>query len=872
MTAILRRRSLRNGALALAFAALVLGLTAPATQATAVPGGSGVDISLPATSSQVTVSGRGAFADMKFTVNQTRNLVNQAVSVKWTGGSPTIASPQPYSGNVVQIMQCWGDDDGTTPENPGPPPEQCQWGGLQSTFGNTNLGLLYPSGFILSRVESVRGWPNASTADGVLDPATGYIWRPFRSVDGTVIASHFDPTFNPDIVGGNYWLNPFFNAYTTNEIANGKTGPDGNGMSLFEVQTGLEAPGLGCAQRLVVAGATKTPKCWMVIVPRSTPTVENLGTPFAANAEQFGTVSSPLSPSVWRHRISIPLEFNSLDTSCNINASDRRMVGSELSLLAVASWQSSLCQNTKLPPYTYGIVPDAAARKQIVTPTSGSAGMAITSRPIASADADPASPIVYAPVTASAIVIGFNVERTSRLDASDAERQLEGTAVANLNLTPRLVAKLLTQSYRFQVQSFTKVDYPWIQANPSDLSQDPDFIQFNPEFSMLRTQNSKNFGGLVLPSRTADATRQVWEWVLADPEAKAWLDGAADQWGMKVNPVWSTSAIVNPTGVAFAADGSPDSFPKNESYCYQAPTLAGNPPVVPPALCGTDLLPYSQGYRDGARATRVADDGAKTNPNNFAISSDQFWKRNGPQLAGTRSILSLTDAPSASRFGVQMARLSRAGDNGANRSFIAPDAAGISAGVDAMAPKDERAVREPDPKATAPTAYPLTTLAYAAVKPLSLDTAARSEYASFLDFVAGDGQLPGLEPGRLPQGYAPLPLPLRNQTADAAKTVRSLQPAAASSNDDGSMAYSTYTPVTPILAADTNAPAPAQAVVAAVEKGGGDLPLVLTPIVAVARNRFVVPILAGLALFGALMALEVSRRPRRIVPSSDGDA
>ena len=863
MSLMIRNRVVRNSVLAVVFASFVAVLTAPATQATAVPGSAGTDISLPATPSQVTVSGRNEFADMRFTVNQTRSLVNQAVSVTWTGGNQTIESPQPYSGNVVQIMQCWGEDDGSVPGNPGPPPEQCQWGGVASQYGNAALSVLYPFGFMLTRIETVTNWPNGPASTGFREAATGFIWRPFRAVDGTVVNSHYDPSFNPDVASGNYWLNPYFNSYTTNEVTNGKIGRDGEGQALFEVQTGLEAPGLGCAQRIAVGGASTTPKCWMVIVPRGTPSSENVGTPFATDAELTGVVTSPLAPSAWRNRVAIPLEFNSLDTSCDIGDADRRIVGSELSLAAVASWQSTLCQSTSLPPYTYGIVADGAARKQIVSPTEGAAGMAVVSAPLAPADLDARSPVIYAPLAASSLVIGFSFERTSKLSASDAQKELEALPVAEINLTPRLVAKLLTQSYRFQVQSFARVDYPWLGTNPSDLSQDPDFHQFNPEFAVLRTQNSKNFGGLVLPSRNADATRVVWQWILSDPEAKAWLDGAPDQWGMKVNPVWSTSSATNPNGSGFASDGAPDSFPKSEPYCYQAPSIPGSPPIVPPALCGPDLLPYAQGYREAARAARIADDGARTNPNNFAASPDQFWKRNGPQLAGTRSILALTDSPSAARFGVQMARLSRAGDNGVGRRFIAPDVAGIAAGVDAMTPKSERTVREVDPLAAAPSAYPLSVLSYAMVKPLNLDPAARSEYASFLEFAAGDGQISGIEPGRLPQGYAPLPQALRTQTVEAAQTVRTLQPTVAPVTETTNFDLST--PVRPRAITPPTLPAVVPIVDAT---GAGDSPLLLTPIVAVARSRFVIPILAGVALFSLLMIAEITRRPRRSISSS----
>ena len=98
-------------------------------------GSQGIDTTLPATDSQVTVNGRGAFANMAFTVNQTRKLGNQAISITWTGGTPTIKGPNRFGEHFVQMMQCWGDDDGTNLANPGPPPEQCEQGATSGKFG-----------------------------------------------------------------------------------------------------------------------------------------------------------------------------------------------------------------------------------------------------------------------------------------------------------------------------------------------------------------------------------------------------------------------------------------------------------------------------------------------------------------------------------------------------------------------------------------------------------------------------------------------------------------------------------------------------------------------------------------------------------------
>src|SRR5262245_61955799 len=95
------------------------------------PGMQGTDTALPLTDSAVTVTGRGQFANLTITVNQTHDLVNQAVSVTWTGGTPTEPSQRSrFGSHFLQVMECWGDDDGEFAENPGPPPEQCVWGGV----------------------------------------------------------------------------------------------------------------------------------------------------------------------------------------------------------------------------------------------------------------------------------------------------------------------------------------------------------------------------------------------------------------------------------------------------------------------------------------------------------------------------------------------------------------------------------------------------------------------------------------------------------------------------------------------------------------------------------------------------------------------
>ena len=259
-----------------------------ASAADPVAGTQGIDTSLPPTVSEETESGRDRFAELRVTVNQTRNLTNQAISVTWSGATPTVQGPGRFAAHFIQIMQCWGDDDGSVPSNPGPPPEQCVYGADISTPGGLPSGL-YPPGFALSRLISRRTWDNFDPAVGVLEPETTNVWRAFRAVDGTEIGSHEDPDFNP-IRGGSSWLNPYFNYVTTNEIGASPTQPNGAGSELFQVDTGVESSGLGCGQRLLPdgLGGLKAPKCWLVVVPRGAPTDENATTPYASQADQRG--------------------------------------------------------------------------------------------------------------------------------------------------------------------------------------------------------------------------------------------------------------------------------------------------------------------------------------------------------------------------------------------------------------------------------------------------------------------------------------------------------------------------------------------------------------------------------------------------------
>jgi hypothetical protein len=881
---------------------LVLFVTVPGIQpgagaaADPVVGSQGVVTSLPATASAVTVSGSGAYAGLKVTVNQTANLVDQAVSVSWTGGTQTTSTSQ-FQANYLQIFECWGDPQSTDPAtttDPGPLPSQCQFGGeatSSSAYPVSGAGSEY------SRIISQHGWstfppdcdfptgqptPAACSALGYFDPTQNYLVEPFDAVDGTVIGQQADYNYNLDPYAPKpFWLNPYFRYGTSNEVDFARTYADGTGTQLFQVQTGLQAPGLGCGQQLQkVAGGTKVPQCWLVVVPRGTPAEEN-----PANVVSDSVTTSPLSPAAWANRIAVPLSFNPVGSSCAINATASQILGNEAASSAVDSWQPALCDQAGSPSYSYIESTDDQARQNIVSPTYGSAGMSVATYPADPSETTPTNPIVYAPVTLSGVAVAFNIQRVPAQSGGTGEQALSGTQVQNLYLTPRLMAKLLTQSYQAQFQDITAkkpAGYGWALHNPIDLFTDPDFLQWNPEFKDLSTTQAIDAGTALVEEPTSDAATEVWKWILADPEARAWLDGTPDD-GMVVNPLYSINPKLNPSGVAFDSS-TLNEYPKSDPYCYSTGQTVVGPPSAPARkLCILDWSPYSLTLQAAAQATGAANDGAKTTFN-LAGTADTAWSANGPQVPGTHFVISITDTPSAARYGLQTASLSRSGDDGATRSFVAPDAAGLIAGEQSDVPSAVSGVLVPDPSTTATGAYPLTLLSYASTAPETLTTAERTLYTNFILFAIGNGQTSGVEPGQLPPGYVPLPGALRLEALNATNSILHppAEPTDATTTGDtggGSNASSTGSPATTAFNGDTSAAAGDQTSSEASgtgssspAKGSGSaaLGLIRTSSLSVGRIRYLLPLLLLIGVGAGLGSLALARSNRLATSAPPG--
>lgn len=637
------------------------------------------------------------FKNLEVTVSQTENLVNQGIRITWKGGKPTSAGD--YSTNYLQIMQCWGDDPA------GPVQQQCQWGAPNNTIGNL-------AGTSAGTRDLVEGEDpqQAYTSEIMRQPPRGSTQRifgfPFISVkDKATDKPHFD-------TGG------FFSSATTNEVTAARTGQDGTGSVSFETQTTLEQPHLGCG---AVLASGEARSCWLVIVPRGE---YNLDGSLAANASASGRVlGSPLSESAWKNRIVVKLGFQAVAASCPIGNNERRIVGSEVIADAFTSWQGTLCGTGTT--YGFSQIGDSEGRRQIVADIEGGSKFAVVTDPLDSATAGDKS-IAYAPLANSAIVIGYNIDYSLKANAPNVAKN--GTQVTDLVLNARLVAKLLTQSYRIDVPGLGASD-PVISANPRSLVTDPEFLSLNPEFVGFTSSSIPD--GLLVSLGSSDANAHVWSWLRADPLAAAFLAGDSDEWGMKINPQYATLGL---------ATALTDSFPKADLTTFRVA------PAPEPGFGTLDLRPYMNDMHEAAYRALKSDANVK-------IAWDEtkappVYVSNGPQLPGQRFMLALTDAPSAERFGLSTARLV----NGAGQA-VGANATSITKAIGAMTESTFPGVRLDNPTARTLGAYPLSMPAYAAINVCDSPKGELTDYAKLLEYAIGAGQVSGDAKGQLPSGF-----------------------------------------------------------------------------------------------------------------------
>ncbi|MFD7862566.1 hypothetical protein ACFV4U_09800, partial [Streptomyces sp. NPDC059783] len=686
----MNRRRLMAGTGAL-LAALVLALLPlPATTAPARAD----------SGSAVTVSGRKGpyddFSKLRVTVHQTKQLRGQGVRITWTGGRGTTTG---FAYNYLQIMQCWGDDPS------GPTREQCQFGaGMSPSLGGNWTGL--------RQIGAGAVDPEEKTYVGNGPGGESYV--PFRPADG-----------GPATVSSRDWT--YFATLDSNEEPFAVTQADGTGEFTFQMQSGQEASQLGCGNEMKKAGGTTTRPCWLVVVPRGEHEVDGGPGPSGNRLE-----TSPLTATNWAQRLVVPLSFQPVGTTCPTDRAERRVIGSELVTEAMSAWQPVLCGTSGGATYAFTQSGEEHVRDTLARPTAGSPHLGFTVGPLPPPDEGGA---VHAPVAVSGLVVGFFVE-------------MPGSGrLASMNLTPRLIAKMLTSSYQKGVVNRIREVPEHLKGNPVSLFHDEEFRKLNPVFETW--PNSLAPSNLVVQLDNSDTSAMLWQWLRSDREAREFLAGAPDPWGARVNPYFKDLHLDTDTSV--------DDFPKADPTVV---TLTVGPQSV--TYGNDEIAPYVQDMHEGALRTRRGNAGATTTAVPGPDNSPQTPAKlvNTPPQAGQRMVLALVDAASAARYGLQTAAL-----RNADGTFVAPTPASLLAGVGAM--RDTSGVLAPNPGGAKGAAYPLASVVHAAAY-TTARAAERKDYAGLIRYAAGPGQTPGLAPGLLPPGYAPLPEALRTRALAAA--------------------------------------------------------------------------------------------------------
>ncbi len=753
----------------------------------------------------------GALSDFKnlsITVGQSTDLVDQTLRVSYQGMASTTGTGASGESNFLQVMQCWGADPNA------------------ANFRNTCAFGAWASSGINNAPATLLG-----NAGAGLDVTARPSNVPFTAPDGT--------SSTADLGHEDNGIRQYFNSTTGNEqdfVTIPNDGGSNSGFTLFNAQSAATAPWLGCGNPTSSQGAGNN--CWLVVVPRGTHSGSISGDATQCESSVFGDsgygtvtgdqVGSPLSTdcSYWSDRIVVPLTFTPIASHCADGSQEVNTNGSMLLDGAMHSWQQALCSTGAS---TYNIANNAGAltRAQLL---SGQVGLAFIGEPVTQADDDSDSwstaDIRYGPVANAALTIGFIAE--NRL----------GQQVTTLKLTPRLLAKLLTQSYQFQVPVNSHIgqfQVPELGTNPGNIGQDPEFQALNPGVQPIGLFVSEDVGFIEVGPQGDDALQLLWQWIESDKSAATWLSGTPDENGMVVNPYYLPAS--NPKALGGGLGGIDLSKgPVDRVYRADPTSLVPDSTQSQITLDSVSISPFAKDFPTAALRiaqgdTQHGEDSlvpAAAVPTLQAVSARVVG-------ADNKDVMGLTDAASADLNGLNTAELQLPNQPGV---FVAPTQSTIAAAAKAEVPvgsdKIAGTINAVDFSGFPAGAYPLTTTIYAAVNITSttLDQSTRNQYATLIDYAIGAGQTPGTGLGQLPAGYAPLD---SSQVAQAQQLADILTGKLDPGSDSGSGSDSTsgYTPPTenvpgsaggPATVADTSESAQTAAYTAALKQPASTTP------------------------------------------------
>lgn len=678
---------------------------------------------------------------MTVTADRTTDLRGrERVQIAWRGARPSAgraANPYGEKGLLqeypVVVLQCRGTDDPSLPADQQVRPETC-WASsveqrsqrLRSRSEATWTVDRFADAADRELVSGMSPFPSAA-CDGLESTVAYTHLTEFVGADGTVYPSCAADKMAPEA--------GIDAAFPPSEVA-AFTDLDGKGSLHFEVRSSVENESLGCSHEVA---------CSIVVIPIlgiscDTPSATMTSTEracrktgrFAAGSSNFADegVDQAVSPSLWwaasnwRNRFTIPVTFGLPAGVCDVldPRAPTSFYGSELMAQAALQWAPAYCLRDDRFKFELSQMPDKAGWNNM-TSGVGPAAFVSSEHPVG------ADPVGYAPTAVTGFGIGYVIDRPG--NAGEYDR---------LRLNPRLIAKLLTQSY---LGSDLGRGHPGIEGNPLAIMADPEFKKLNPGLS----DNIQEVGAALLSlSVSSDLISQVTAYIAQDADAMAFVSGKPDPWGMRINPSYQ--------GLELPVDEWPllDSYvPDTQNEC-----LRQNPSVY-----FTQLAAPVSTLRTIADALIDAWPNVQTRCDFDTATSAFKLGRKDRQGFGTRFMLGLVSLGDADRFGLRSAALLTS----ANK-FVAPTDASLTAAVRLMKQQDRFGPFALSQQALVGerTAYPGTMVVYTAARLNGLPAADATNVSSFVRIATSEGQRAGRGNGDLPGGY----LPLRRTGATAA--------------------------------------------------------------------------------------------------------
>lgn len=679
--------------------------------------------------------------DVTVTVDKHTDLQSrERISIAWSGAHPSGGRvPNPFGENgmgqeyPVVVLECRGRDDASLPAAQRLSQRTC-WtatSGQRSQSASANQAVwLKDARADAADLAEVSGIDRADVPAGCpIQDGTAYHITPFVAASksggsGTVYPACSTDTMPPEATAAS--VDP------PNEVA-AFTGVDGKGGVNVEVRTSIENESLGCSASV---------PCSLVVIPIMGISCSVKYGPcnstgfYEPGSQSDGTMAaaavSPLywwSASNWDQRFVIPLDFAPPPNTCSLlgSGSPVPFYGSELLSQAALQWAPAYCLNSKRFNWQFNTMPDDAALAQMNA--GGSIAAEVTGR-----GSDPSASVAFAPTAVSGWGIGFAIDKPGNAGEQTA-----------LRLNPRLLAKLMTESY--PGSNMVREGHPGLGDNPLSLNLDPEFQALNPGLDDSRFTEAAST--LMSLSGGSDVIRQLTSYIAADPDATAFLKGQPDPWGMKVNPFYKGVALPVATWPLLdtwtpTATGS-DCLDSNRAPYM--PRIAA--PVSDMRLISTALL---------LNWPQVATKCTYLGAGQFKIG------RQDPQGLGNRFMLGLVTLADARRYGLNVAELQTKPRTGgakdvASATFVAPSDASFAAAVGLMRQSGKLqpfTLAVKDVRSSA-TAYPGTMVVHTAAKTRGgLSSANARIVADFISVATSEGQRVGRGNGELPTGYLPL--------------------------------------------------------------------------------------------------------------------